>query len=70
MTRKAFRAGGAAHGGLERVNVGPAGLVLLLHLDRIPGFFQRQFARAGLARRHADGIDAAILHNPDAFVRA
>jgi len=33
--KKSFRAGGAAHGGLESVNVGTTDLVFLLHLNRI-----------------------------------
>ena len=32
-----------AHGGLEGVHVRPPGLVLLLHLDGEPLFFQREF---------------------------
>ena len=52
----------AHHDGLERVYVRPAGLALLLDLNRIPSLFQREFIMAFPARDGAggDGIDASV----------
>src|ERR1019366_1849136 len=59
---EAFLAIFAHHHGFDGVNVRAAHLVLLLDLDRIPAFFQAEFAFLLLARGGAggDGEDAAI----------
>jgi hypothetical protein len=49
----------AGHDGLEGVDVGAAGFVLLFDLDRVPGVHEVQFAGL-LFGDGGDGVDAAV----------
>jgi hypothetical protein len=49
-----------AHGGFKGVNVRLARLVLLLHMNGIPAFFQGEIAFLERRRFRADGEDATI----------